>query len=103
MAGSMESNNRVGVSIRQPRSYDERVAVAQTCSERLELGLPMLVDTIDDAVGTRYSGMPSRLYLIDRQGRVAYKSGRGPFGFKPAELEQSLVLLLQDEASKTHP
>ena len=57
----------------------------------------MLVDTIDDAVGARYSGMPSRLYLIDHRGKVAYKSGRGPFGFKPAELEQSLVLLLQDE------
>ncbi len=59
----------------------------------------MLVDTIDDTVGARYSGMPSRLYLIDREGKVAYKSGRGPFGFKPAELEQSLVLLLQDDAA----
>ena len=97
---SMESNDRVGVSIRQPRSYDERVAVAQTCSARLGLGFPMLVDTIDDAVGARYSGMPSRLYLIDRQGKVAYKSGRGPFGFKPAELEHALVLLLQEETSK---
>jgi hypothetical protein len=56
----------------------------------------MLVDSIDDAVGARYSGMPSRLYLIDRQGKVAYKSGRGPFGFKPAELEHSLVLLLAE-------
>ena len=92
---SMESNDRVGVSIRQPRSYDERVAVARTCGVRLGLGFPMLVDTIDDAVGSRYSGMPGRLYLIDCQGKVAYKSGRGPFGFKPAELEHSLVLLLQ--------
>ena len=57
----------------------------------------MLVDTIGDTVGARYSGMPSRLYLLDHRGRVAYKSGRGPFGFKPAELEHSLVLLLQDE------
>jgi hypothetical protein len=96
---SMESNERVGVSIRQPRTYDERVAVAQTCSARLGLGFPMLVDTIDDAVGARYSGMPSRLYLIDHQGKVAYKSGRGPFGFKPAELEHSLLLLLQEETS----
>jgi len=50
---------------------------------------------MDDRVGVLYSGTPSRLYLIDRQGKVAYKSGRGPFGFKPAELEQSLILLLQ--------
>jgi thiol-disulfide isomerase/thioredoxin len=100
---SMESNDRVGASLRQPRSYDERVAVARTCSVRLGLGFPTLVDTIDDAVGTRYSGMPSRLYLVDRQGNVAYKSGRGPFGFKPAELEHALVLLLQEEETSRGP
>jgi thiol-disulfide isomerase/thioredoxin len=100
---SMESNDRVGVSLRQPRSYDERVEVARTCSVRLGLGFPMLVDTIDDAVGTRYSGMPNRLYLVDRQGNVAYKSGRGPFGFKPAELEHALVLLLQEEETSRGP
>ena len=55
----------------------------------------MLVDTIDDA-GNPYSGMPGRLYVIDREGKVAFKSGRGPYLFKPAELEQSLVLLLQE-------
>ncbi len=99
---SMESNDRVGVSLAQPRTYDERVAVAQTCGKRLNLGFPMLVDSLDDAVGARYSGMPSRLYLIDSAGKVAYKSGRGPFGFKPAELEQSLVLLLQGD-SIPHP
>ncbi|MFI5459092.1 MAG: deiodinase family protein [Isosphaerales bacterium] len=94
-----ESNDRVGVSLRQPRTYNERVSVAQTCGKRLGLGFPMLVDTIDDAVGARYSGMPSRLYLIDTDGKVAYKSGRGPFGFKPAELEHSLVLLLQERTN----
>jgi hypothetical protein len=94
---SMESNEHVGVSLAQPKTYDERVSVAQTCGKRLGLGFPMLVDTIDDAVGARYSGMPSRLYLIDRQRKIAYKSGRGPFGFKPAELEHSLILLLQEE------
>jgi hypothetical protein len=93
----LESNNRIGVAIAQPQSHDERVKVAQICSSRLGLGMPMLVDTIDDAVGARYSGMPSRLYLLDHRGRVAFKNGRGPFGFKPAELEHSLILLLQDE------
>ena len=96
---SMQSNDRVGVALTQPKTYEERVSVARTCGKRLGLGFPMLVDTIDDAVGARYSGMPSRLYLIDRDGRIAYKSGRGPFGFKPAELEHSLVLLLQQEGS----
>jgi hypothetical protein len=44
--------------------------------------------------------MPSRLYLIDREGRIAFKSGRGPWGFRPAELEQALVLLLAEEESR---
>ena len=96
---SMESNDRGGVSYRQPRSYAERVGIAQTCRRTLGLGMPMLVDTLDDAVGARYSGMPSRLYLIDAEGKVAAKSGRGPFGFKPDELEHSLLLLL-GEAGK---
>jgi hypothetical protein len=50
--------------------------------------------------GNRYSGMPGRLYVIDRQGKVAFKSGRGPYLFKPAELEHSLIILLQDGAGQ---
>ena len=93
----MEVNDLLGVAFRQPRTYDERDAIAQTCSKTLGFGFPMVVDRIDDPVNNRYSGLPSRLYLIDRHGKVAYKSGRGPFGFKPAELEHSLVLLLNQE------
>jgi len=29
-----------------------------------------------------YTGWPDRLYLIDKEGRVAFKSAPGPFGFK---------------------
>ena len=43
--------------------------------------------------------MPGRFYLIDKAGKVAFKNGRGPYGFKPAELEQSLILLLQQEGA----
>src|SRR5262249_131160 len=59
------------------------------------------VDEMNDRVGHLYSGMPDRLYLIDANGRIAYKSGRGPFGFKTGELEQSLVMLLLDKETPT--
>ncbi len=59
--------------------------------------IPMVLDEIDDRVGTAYSGMPDRLYVVDTQGRVAYKGGRGPFGFKPSEMEQALILVLLEE------
>jgi thiol-disulfide isomerase/thioredoxin len=93
---AMESNDRVGVTHRQPRTYEERVEVARKCVRTLDFDFPVLVDSINDTVGARYSGMPGRFYLIDPAGKVAYKSGRGPFGFKPAELEQSLVMLLKE-------
>jgi hypothetical protein len=99
----MEINDVLGVAIRQPRTDSERAGVAQLCNKTLGLSFPMLVDTIDDPVNRQYCGVPSRLYLVDRQGKIAYKSGRGPFGFKPGEMEQSLVLLLQQEATTTSP
>ena len=77
-AGGWRATTASASRLAQPRTYDERVRVAQTCGDRLGLGFPLLVDTIDDTVGTRYSGMPGRLYLIDRDGKVAYKSGRAP-------------------------
>ena len=68
----MESNDRVGAITAQPKSYEERADVAQRCGRLFNIGFPMLVDTINDTVGTRYSGMPGPP-LFDRsrrQGRV---------------------------------
>ena len=92
----MPSNDKVGITIKQPRDQHARAGVAQQCSTALHITMPLLVDEIDDRVGHTYSGMPDRLYILDRNGRVAYKSGRGPFGFKPGEMEQSLLMLLLD-------
>ena len=102
-ASFARSNDRLGVSAAQPQTYEERAEVARRCGKLLDLGFPMLVDTIDDAVGARYSGMPGRFYLIDKAGKIAFKNARGPFGFKPAELEHALILLLQEEGTPTSP
>ncbi len=96
----MRSNVRVGVEISQPKTLNERVAVAQTCAATLKTSMPLLVDEIEDPVGNAYSGMPARLYIIDQQGKVAYKSGRGPFGFKPEEMEQALMMLQMESEAR---
>ncbi|HTT18554.1 MAG TPA: deiodinase-like protein [Candidatus Sulfotelmatobacter sp.] len=44
----------------------------------------------DNKTESAYTGWPERIYLIDRNGRVLYKSKPGPFGFKPDELERAL-------------
>jgi hypothetical protein len=93
-------NRQEGLLIPQPRSQEERAAVAHNCCGKLDLTMPMVVDDVDDHVAHEYSGLGQRLYLLDSDGLVAYKSGRGPYGFVAGELEQSLLLLLWDEASR---
>lgn len=90
----MESNTKVGVAAAQPKSLAERVAVCDQFCQRLRPTLPVVVDEVTDEVGNAYSGMPARLYVIDRQGKIAYKGGRGPFGFKVGEMEQALLMAL---------
>jgi type I thyroxine 5'-deiodinase len=64
------------------------------CVIKLGLELPALVDDFDDSTDVAYTGWPDRLYVIDQEGKVAYKSGPGPFGFDPAEMAESLRPLL---------
>lgn len=99
----LPSNEKAGISFSQPVDREERLAVAKKCCTLLKMTMPLLVDELDDRVGHAYSGMPDRLYLIDREGKVAYKGGRGPMGFKPGELEQSIVMLLLDQGGISSP
>lgn len=98
----MSSNDAAGVSFAQPTTIEERNEVASKCCAALKMTIPLVVDEIDDRIGHAYSGMPDRLYLIDRDGKVAYKGGRGPFGFKPGELEQQIALLLAEAKPETN-
>ncbi len=89
----MGSNIREGVVFRNPRSESERFGVAESCVRTLGIRFPALIDGIDNTVERLYTGWPDRLYLIDRDGRVVYKSAPGPFGFDPSKLSAALRAL----------
>jgi hypothetical protein len=78
-----------------PASVNEREDLAQVCVVKLGIEIPALVDDFDDSTDTEYNGWPDRLYVIDRDGRVAYKSKPGPFGFKPDDMERALTATLE--------
>ena len=90
----MRSNVREGVVFRNPRTDGERFQVAESCVRTLGIHFPALIDGIDNTVERLYTGWPDRLFLIDRDGRVVYKSAPGPFGFHPANLEAALLTTL---------
>lgn len=84
------SNRRAGIELFDPATGEERGAVARSCAVGLRLELPVLVDGMDDAVASAYGGWPDRLYLIGRDGRVAFQGEEGPFGFRPEELHAAI-------------
>ena len=49
------------------------------------LAIPFVVDTMDDAVERAWAGWPDRLYVVDIDGVVVYRGGKGPMGFRPDE------------------
>ncbi len=89
----MQSNVKDNVLFASPKTMEERGAVAGSCVRKLGIKFPAVLDGIDNTTEKAYTGWPDRLYLIDRDGKVAYKSKAGPFGFHPDDLEKALKQL----------
>ncbi len=86
----LEDNRDDGIAVVDPVSLDERASAADACALRLKTRIPIVLDGVDDAVASAYGGWPDRLYLIGRDGRIAFQGGEGPFGFEPAELAAAI-------------
>ena len=57
----------------------------------LEARILAVADAYEAMTADRaYGAWPERLYVIDREGRIAYQGGKGPYGFDPEELERFL-------------
>jgi hypothetical protein len=84
------SNRAQGIIVTDPTSSEERTQVAAVCSLKLSIRIPVLLDALDDRVARTYGAWPDRLYLISRDGRIAWQGGPGPAGFKPDELESAI-------------
>lgn len=84
--------------VEEPITLDERQSVATTCVAKLDMDpLKTLIDGMDDATSTNYASFPDRLFLVGKRGKIAYSGGRGPRGFLPDELEDSIRVALELE------
>lgn len=73
-----------------PKTIEERRAVAIECEEALQYGIRTYVDEMDDFVNKAYAAWPTRLYMVGLDGRVKYAGGLGPYGFKPKALKEAI-------------
>ena len=92
----MRANERDGVIYKQPKTEERRGEVASDCRAGMKLSIPMLIDGMDNAVNKAYAGWPDRLYIVAKDGTIAYKGRPGPGGFRPREMEQVLEKMLEE-------
>ncbi len=88
------ANLRDKVLIALPASLDERGEIAHSCVRNLKIPFPAVLDDFQNSTEIAYTGWPDRLYVIGRDGRIAYKSRPGPYGFKPAEMATVLAQIV---------
>jgi hypothetical protein len=88
-----EENRRAGILLKAPSSYKERVALASQCRTNLRVGVPILIDEMDNSGWERFGKAPNAAYLIDSKGKVRFRQG----WFDPVNLERALLMVLQEE------
>jgi type I thyroxine 5'-deiodinase len=86
-------NEKQGVVFAKPATDAEREQVAEACVRKLNIEIPALVDRVDNATERAYTGWPDRLYVIDKDGKVVFKSAPGPFGFDAKAMGAALKSL----------
>jgi hypothetical protein len=79
-----------------PKDFQERSEMGKMCVVKLGIKFPAVIDSFDNATERAYTGWPDRLYVIDRDGHIAYKAEPGPFGFKPEGVARTLQKLVPE-------
>jgi iodothyronine deiodinase-like protein len=87
---TLKDGKEVLKKIEQASTQEKRAENAQICVATLKLSVPTVIDREDNRVNAAYAAWPDRLFVVGANGRIAYKGGQGPGGFKPAEVEEWL-------------
>jgi iodothyronine deiodinase-like protein len=83
-------NVRDGVLLSAAKDFGEKEGYASSCVRNLGIKFTTVVDNMDAKVELNYMGWPDRLYLVGKDGRIAWKGGPGPQGFQPPMLDAAI-------------
>src|SRR3989442_12358158 len=84
------ANRKAGIEIAKAKNYEEKEEYANACVRNLGIKFTTVVDKMDAKVELNYLGWPDRMYVIGKNGRIAWKADPGPKGFKPPQLEAAI-------------
>jgi tetratricopeptide (TPR) repeat protein len=84
------ANTRAGVALPNASNLDQKRSYASMCVSKLKIHYPAVVDGMDHAVEKQWSAFPSRVYVLDKAGRVIFNSVLDQQQFDAAALEAAL-------------
>ncbi|MCD6342771.1 MAG: hypothetical protein J7L76_03210 [Spirochaetaceae bacterium] len=87
---------KVSMEHYDPKTIEERRAVAGECETALQYGTQTYIDEMDDHVNDTYAAWPTRLYLVGLDGKIVYGGGLGPYDFKPSKLKAAIEEYLKE-------
>jgi len=87
-------NQKEGIDLPAARNLAEKQEHAALCLRRLTLPFGVVVDGMDAAAERAYQAWPSRLYLVGRDGKVAFQTRLGELDFHADDLERAIREIL---------
>jgi thiol-disulfide isomerase/thioredoxin len=96
-------NEREGIALGPARNLKEKREHADLCLRKLDLPWPAVIDGMDGTAESAYQAWPSRVYIVDRAGRVAFSSRLGELDFHPRDFEAALREILGGGVPNARP
>ena len=87
-------NQKEGIDLPAARDLAEKQEHATLCLRKLTLPFAVEVDGMDAAAERAYQAWPSRLYLVGRDGQVAFQTRLGELDFHADDLERAIREIL---------
>jgi peroxiredoxin len=85
-----------GERIRAHRSQSEKIEAAGVLRDEENIEMPVVADDIRGSIHRKYSRLPNPAFLIDRSGRVAYRS----MWTRPEQLQSAIEELLEAQRER---
>ncbi len=82
------------------KSIEDKIRAAELFRDEEDVEIPILIDDVDGRVHKKYGTLPNPTYIIDKSGRVAFRS----LWTRPNVIEDALeeLLELQEERDTDH-
>jgi len=94
-----QSNKEAGVMYSQPINMEERAKIAGDWRDAYGFESTIVLDWPDNRINLDYAGSPERLYVLDADGMVTFKSEQGPY--YDSHLEDWAAALKQSASAST--